>query len=573
MSAASTPLLDFYRWGFPSVPLQIHLSLEVVNGIRRQIQERGKAPNARSQCGLLIGISQPGITRILDFEPFETLDTASLEAAMLSASGEVVGFYRTASAGSPSMSNEDRDLALQFPRPSSVFLLIETIKSSIGNARFCCWNEGELFDQLAAAFPFVAEALAPREAQPQAGVVRKLSQSLRAGVTPMTPPPDQEGNAAPESAPRLAAPQTALQPVAAPAPLAVPRSDDRQKSIAPVPVTQPQQTTGRSWWTLLLLAALLIASLSFGAFSYFRPGARLPVVPPAAAPPGAAKTSLGLAVEKRGDGLLVSWNGDSPIIAKANFGMLLIRGTGVSRDVPLTVEELRAGGFVYALAADEMRLQLNIVAGEQVAREFLTVVRPLTPDGPAGPANPRSGNSNGAALPAPPVVRKPVAVAQPLPEVKPFKPVAPSQPAAAPPLRMEEPPAAGRPATVNTGNLSLLNRPPVSVAAPVEGQVKENPSPLSVQAQPPVATHKVIPGLPTILRGHLWNATAVDVKLSVDASGNVVKAEAVAKPDLNPALREEALQAARWWKFQAASFNGHPVPAEIVVRFNFAASR
>jgi TonB family protein len=573
MSAASTPLLDFYRWGFPSVPLQIHLSLEVVNGIRRQIHDRGKAPDALSQCGLLIGISQPGITRILDFEPFETLDTASLEAAMLSASGEVVGFYRTAPAGSPSMSNEDRDLASQFPRPSSVFLLIETIKSSIGNARFCFWNEGELFDQPVAAFPFVAEALAPRELQPQPGMVRKLSPGSRGGVTPMTQPPDQDGNAAAESAPRAAAPQTALQPVAAPVPMPVPRSDDRQKSMAPVPVAQPQQTTGRSWWTWLLLAALLVASLSLGAFSYFRPGSRLPVVPPAAAPPGAPKTSLGLAVEKRGEGLLVSWNGDAPIVAKANFGMLLIRGTGVSRDVPLTVEELRAGGFVYALAADEMRLQLNIVAGEQVAREFLTVVRPQTPDGPASPANSRSSNSNTAAVPAPPVVRKPVAVAQPLPEIKPFKPAAPSPSAAAPPLRMEEPPAAGRAAPVNAGTLSLLNRPPVSVPAPVDAQVEQSPSPLSVQAQPPVAIHKMIPGLPTILRGHLWNATAVDVKLSVDASGSVVKAVAVAKPDLNPALREEAVQAARWWKFQPASFNGHPVPAEIVVRFNFAASR
>ena len=83
MSATSTPLLDFYRWGFPNAPIQIHLCLDVVNGIRRQIQDCWKAPDALSQCGLLIGISQPGITRILHFEPLESLDTASLEAAML----------------------------------------------------------------------------------------------------------------------------------------------------------------------------------------------------------------------------------------------------------------------------------------------------------------------------------------------------------------------------------------------------------------------------------------------------------------------------------------------------------
>src|ERR1035437_6982429 len=85
-------------------------------------------------------------------------------------------------------------------------------------------------------------------------------------------------------------------------------------------------------------------------------------------PPGIIVASLGLAVEKRGNGLLVSWDGNAPIVSKANFGMLLIRGSGVSRDVPLTTDELRAGGSVYTLASDELRFQLNIVAGEQVAR-------------------------------------------------------------------------------------------------------------------------------------------------------------------------------------------------------------
>src|ERR1035441_6913629 len=67
----------------------------------------------------------------------------------------------------------------------------------------------------------------------------------------------------------------------------------------------------------------------------------------AAAATEVKKTSLGLAVEKRGNGLLVSWDGNAPIVSKANFGMLLIRGSGVSRDVPLTTDELRAGGSVY----------------------------------------------------------------------------------------------------------------------------------------------------------------------------------------------------------------------------------
>ena len=38
-------------------------------------------------------------------------------------------------------------------------------------------------------------------------------------------------------------------------------------------------------------------------------------------------------------------------------------------------------------------------------------------------------------------------------------------------------------------------------------------------------------------------------------------------------LRDAAVQAARRWKFQPAQFNGHAVPANIVLQFNFAPTR
>jgi protein TonB len=86
-------------------------------------------------------------------------------------------------------------------------------------------------------------------------------------------------------------------------------------------------------------------------------------------------------------------------------------------------------------------------------------------------------------------------------------------------------------------------------------------------------THRMIPALPSALRGAIWKATVVDVDVSVDTAGNVVKAEAVSKSSLNPLLRDAAVQAARRWKFQPAQFDGHAVPANIVVQFSFAGSR
>jgi hypothetical protein len=42
-------------------------------------------------------------------------------------------------------------------------LIIETGKSKIGDARFCFWGEGELFDWPLMVFPFDADELALEE--------------------------------------------------------------------------------------------------------------------------------------------------------------------------------------------------------------------------------------------------------------------------------------------------------------------------------------------------------------------------------------------------------------------------
>jgi protein TonB len=112
---------------------------------------------------------------------------------------------------------------------------------------------------------------------------------------------------------------------------------------------------------------------------------------------------------------------------------------------------------------------------------------------------------------------------------------------------------------------------PSEVPAAQKNQSAETPA-IETAALPPVPTHRTIPALPAALRGAIWKATVVDVNVSVDATGNVVKAEAATKGG-NPLLRDAAVQAARRWKFQPAQFDGHAVPANIVVQFKFAGSR
>ena len=63
---------------------------------------------------------------------------------------------------------------------------METGHSSIGEARFCFWGEGELFDWPVMPFPFDAEELAIHERRRLSRFVRKASQSTHVGLAPVT---------------------------------------------------------------------------------------------------------------------------------------------------------------------------------------------------------------------------------------------------------------------------------------------------------------------------------------------------------------------------------------------------
>src|ERR1035437_75550 len=318
-AATSQALRDFYTWGFSNSPVQVHLYLEVVSKIRKQIQDSEKDPGEFSAYGLLTGDTpQPGITRILDSKSLQTLDAVSVVAASASTFGAVVGFYRTTPIGSISMLDEDKALAARlFRYPSSVFLLIETGPSGIGDARLCFWGEHELFDWPLMLFPLDAEELAVEERRRRSNMVREPSQSSHSGLAQVPSPADERVGGASEVGPGRAPAQAATHPVA----------------IAAKPGTKRRQGTVLRRLALAL-TTVVAAALLAGAFLYFRRGINLPAAPqaapqavPQAASPAEAlraevKGPLGLIVEKRGSNLLVSWDGNAGVISKANFGML-----------------------------------------------------------------------------------------------------------------------------------------------------------------------------------------------------------------------------------------------------------
>ena len=75
---------------------------------------------------------------------------------------------------------------------------------------------------------------------------------------------------------------------------------------------------------------------------------------------------------------------------------------------------------------------------------------------------------------------------------------------------------------------------------------------------------EVSPGARATIRG----TVRVAVKLHVDTSGNVASAE-LFSPGPSRYFADQALQAAHRWDFAPAKVDGHAVPSDWLVRFEF----
>jgi TonB family protein len=85
---------------------------------------------------------------------------------------------------------------------------------------------------------------------------------------------------------------------------------------------------------------------------------------------------------------------------------------------------------------------------------------------------------------------------------------------------------------------------------------------------PAIPIERMVPSIPVQLKTMLIQPTVVEVLVTIDAGGKVVKAEPV-KAQVHPLLRLAAVQAARSWKFQPATESSRPVEADMVLRFTF----
>jgi protein TonB len=95
-------------------------------------------------------------------------------------------------------------------------------------------------------------------------------------------------------------------------------------------------------------------------------------------------------------------------------------------------------------------------------------------------------------------------------------------------------------------------------------------APTFVSYVAPIPVRKVSPTVPVGLRSLIQDGTSVEVKVMIDAEGEVIRATPVdASSAGRKLLSPSAVQAAMLWRFEPARRNGQPVGSETTLTFSF----
>jgi hypothetical protein len=589
---------EFYKWSFPGAPVQVHLYFKVVQGIRHCLTQASTSGNSVSTKGVLLGkIVTPGLPEITGFRPLYTGNPAELEEtiAFFRNSGDnllPVGYFRTHAGDRLALSPEDLSLAeTYFPDPNCVFLLIEAYTAGAANAGFFFWDRGKMnggfYDFCFLEFPFELPLLTtdgqsnaktdPQPARDSAPIEPlSLTEDPSSGsITPHT----QADSESVESHP--------LVPDLTPLRSATPLPELNSTLVEPPGSVQEAQGSshstpkpprfGRSIRLARAAVLLALASLAGGIFL----PQRLAWIT------GTGKntepTPIALKVERQGTDLSVTWNHNSPLVSRAEAGRLTIYDGG-TREFPLDKDHIRSGSVVYSPVTAQIRVQMDLQTSDhRVTSESVMVVlnRPGTTTDSLKPVevqprrpSPRApGNAGTGELPGAsramvrttreflPPQQSATAQSQP-PELAPPPPVTAINSAPttvlAPILALlhSQPPTSK---TVDTGKQSQVSSPP-----------SEQVSPISTTSNyvPPVPIRQTVPPpLTPVQRSFISRTVLVEIKVFIDASGNVRKTKTLTHA--NPVLVTAAQSAANLWTFHPARRAGQNVPSEMVLRFKF----
>jgi TonB family protein len=271
-AGASFPASASFRWEVPHKAISIHLSLDVVDRLERDVIESFKAITKRGSevGGILLGRVAPATNKrtvfVENYElvecdyargPLYLLADADKERlretlARLKAPGplSVVGFFRSNTRRDLMLDEEDLAVIEEFfADPDRVFLLVKPFAMKPSNGGFFFWEDGKIHSEASyLEFPFrrsellkgFAPSVVPASTEKAAPQPRPAQPAIPAAGEEAAKPPvtvkREEPAANPEE--RAAAPK----PVTIPRPTPLPfRREDRPAvvPVSPKPVAQP----------------------------------------------------------------------------------------------------------------------------------------------------------------------------------------------------------------------------------------------------------------------------------------------------------------------------------------------
>ncbi|MBK5292211.1 MAG: hypothetical protein JJE04_11100 [Acidobacteriia bacterium] len=344
-----------YEWAVAGKPVVVHLDLDVVDRMSREMMRGfGVVPRRGVEVGgILLGSIDPGSTqavvRIEDFEPVACSHSRGASyllseeeqrqfeeglARWQAADGRrtyAVGYYRSHTRQGLGLSEEDLDIYKRcFSDAASVALLVKPFATRASVGAFFFREEGLVRTESSyQEFPFRRRELG--------GEAQESSEVDDAGETEATPFPGRSypvGNGA-------AAPGTAVEEATARRP-----SGKKMKS-------------GWIWIPLSFIFLLLGVILGF----------QIALSVNVKLPAGLRQDpyTLSLSVTPAGDSVHVRWDRSSPAIRSSTGGSLLISDGGNEKTVALDAGQLRNGSVIYRRMSGDLRFRLEVFARDRVS--------------------------------------------------------------------------------------------------------------------------------------------------------------------------------------------------------------
>jgi hypothetical protein len=334
-----TPAQDasgYYVWEAEGKAFEVHVHLEVIDALLAEIMRGfGAVPKRGAEVGgLLLGSIYRGaetVVRIEDFEPvecgytrgpsylFSDEERETFEDACArwrpdaSRPSYAVGYYRSHTRDGLSLAPEDVELMDRcFPGPSHVALLVKPFATKASPAGFFFRENGAFQETTPLEFPFRRRELTGEEPLERRPLTDRKPRGARALVW-----------AAPEN------PEDKVEEAAGP--------ETPGHAYA---ITTPARSRLGAWMWIPLSFIFLLLGVALGYLAALNVG-------PRSAAGGATDFSLSMAVLKSGDTLSLRWNGESPLIRKAERGVLEIHDGDYAKIVDLDTTQLRNGTIIF----------------------------------------------------------------------------------------------------------------------------------------------------------------------------------------------------------------------------------